>query len=99
MTPLRLRPRLPRRPIRRAWGVRKRATATAVTVVALALVAGGLLLLVLLQSSLIATTEGAAKAKATDVAAMITSQDVSEAGQALAGRRVLGKIGGHHRTV
>ncbi|ALO66684.1 histidine kinase [Arthrobacter alpinus] len=63
--------------------MRKRATATAVIVVALALLVGGLLLLFLLQKSLIATTEGAAKAKAADVAALITSQDVSEAGQAL----------------
>ncbi|MFQ4149548.1 ATP-binding protein [Arthrobacter sp. LAPM80] len=63
--------------------MRKRATATAVVVVALALLIGGLLLLVLLQASLVATTEGASKAKAADVAALITSQDVSEAGQAL----------------
>lgn len=68
---------------RHTWGVRKRATATAVIVVAVALMVGGMLLLVLLQRSLIATTEGAAKAKAADVSAMIASQDVSEAGQAL----------------
>src|SRR6185312_11059729 len=36
------------------------------------------------QRSLIATTEDAARAKASDVAAMIAGQDVSEAGQALA---------------
>ncbi|MCY0906143.1 sensor histidine kinase [Arthrobacter sp. H14-L1] len=65
------------------WGVRKRATATAVVVVAAALLVGGLLLLVLLQTSLIATTEGAGKRKAADVAAQISSQDVSEAGRSL----------------
>ncbi|GAA4659470.1 sensor histidine kinase [Arthrobacter cryoconiti] len=83
MKQLRTRARMSQRNLRPAWGVRKRATATAVVVVALALVAGGLLLLVLLQTSLIATTERAATAKAADVAALITSQDVSEAGQAL----------------
>jgi signal transduction histidine kinase len=64
--------------------VRKRATATAVVVVFLALLIGGLLLLVLLQSSLINTTDAAAKSKASDVAVMITNQDVQEAGQSLA---------------
>ncbi|MCU6481813.1 sensor histidine kinase [Arthrobacter sp. A2-55] len=84
MTPLRLKPPTSPREGRRVWGVRKRATATAVVVVALALLIGGLLLLVLLQASLISTTQRAATAKASDVAAMITSQDVTEAGQALA---------------
>ncbi|NVM98093.1 cell wall metabolism sensor histidine kinase WalK [Arthrobacter sp. SDTb3-6] len=83
MIPPKPRPR-PSRRRGRAWGVRKRATATAVTVVALALVAGGLLLLVLLQSSLIATTERAAKSTASDVVAMITSEDVEDAGDSLA---------------
>ena len=64
--------------------MRKRATLTAVTVVALALLTGGVLLLVLLQTSLIATTETVAKNKAADVAALITSQDVSEAAQSMA---------------
>lgn len=68
---------------RTKWGVRKWATAAAVVVVAAALLLGGVLLLVLLQTSLISTTEGAAQRKAADVAAQITSQDVSEAGQAL----------------
>lgn len=83
MTLLRSRPRTSRRHVSRVWGVRKRATATAVVVVALALVAGGLLLLVLLQASLIAATETVAKNKAADVAALIASQDVSEAGQSI----------------
>ncbi|WP_230085258.1 sensor histidine kinase [Arthrobacter sp. AQ5-05] len=64
--------------------MRKRATLTAVTVVALALITGGVLLLVLLQASLIATTETVAKNKAADVAALINSQDVSEAAQSMA---------------
>ena len=84
MTRLRLRLGPSRRRLRRAWGVRKRATATAVTVVALALVAGGLLLLVLLQVSLIAATETAAKNKAADVVALIATNDVSEAGRSVA---------------
>ena len=84
MTPLRPRPRLPRRNERRGWGVRKRATLTAVTVVALALMTGGVLLLVLLQASLISTTETVARNKAADVAALIISQDVSEAAQSMA---------------
>ena len=84
MTPSHLRPRPSRPHVRRAWGVRRRATATAVTVVALALVAGGLLLLVLLQNSLISTTAASSEAKSAQVTALITSEDVSEAGQSLA---------------
>lgn len=83
MNPLSLRTRAPQYRRLHIWGVRKRATATAVTVVALALVMGGMVLLFLLQTSLISTTEDAAKSKANDVAALITSQDVSEAGQIL----------------
>lgn len=41
-------------------------------------------MLILLQTSLITATETAAKTRAADVAALITSQDVSEAGQSLA---------------
>ena len=84
MTRLRLRLPFSRRRLRRAWGVRKRATATAITVVALALVAGGVLLLVLLQTSLIAATETVAKSKAADVVALIAAHDVSEAAQSMA---------------
>ncbi len=63
------------------WGVRKRATATAVLVVAAALAVGGLVLLVLLQTSLVASTETAARRQAADVIAQISGQDVAEAGQ------------------
>lgn len=84
MKPPALGPTPVRPHMRNSWGVRKRATATAITVVALALVAGGVLLLVLLQTSLIAATETAAKTRVADVAALITSQDVSEAGQSMA---------------
>ncbi len=66
------------------WGVRRWATATAVAVVGAALVLGGVLLLVLLQNSLIATTEAAARHRAQDVAYQITSQDLGEAARALA---------------
>ncbi len=72
------------RPSRARWGVRKRATATAVVVVAAALLLGGVLLLVLLQTSLISNTETAGRRKASEVAAQITSQDVSEAAQSIA---------------
>ena len=66
------------------WGVRKRATATAVLVVAAALLVGGLVLLVLLQTSLVAATETAARQKSADVVAQISGQDVAEAGQYIA---------------
>ncbi|MCZ2404871.1 HAMP domain-containing protein [Paenarthrobacter sp. Z7-10] len=68
---------------RSKWGVRKRATATAVAVVAVALLLGAASLLMLLHQSLVSTTEGAAQRRAGDVVAMISRQDVSEAGQAL----------------
>jgi signal transduction histidine kinase len=69
---------------RARWGVRKRATATAVLVVAAALLLGGLVLLVLLQTSLVAATETAARRQAADVIAQISGQDVAEAGQYIA---------------
>jgi len=72
-------------PSRRAqWGVRKRATATAVLVVAAALAIGGLVLLVLLQTSLVASAESAARRQVADVMAQISGQDVGEAGQYIA---------------
>jgi signal transduction histidine kinase len=66
------------------WGVRKRATATAVLVVAAALLVGGLVLLVLLQTSLMASTETAARRQSADVIAQISENDVDEAGQYIA---------------
>lgn len=63
------------------WGIRKRATATAVAVVAGALLVGGIILLVLLQTSLVAATEAAARQKAQDVSVHIADQDVAEAVQ------------------
>lgn len=63
---------------RALWGVRKRATATAVLVVAAALIIGGLTMLVLLQKSLVATAEVAARHEATDVAALISDQGLAE---------------------
>ncbi|MET3810427.1 ATP-binding protein [Arthrobacter sp. UYEF3] len=76
--------RVPPLPRRARWGVRKRATATAVLVVAAALVVGGLVLLVLLQTSLVASTETSARRQAADVIAQISGQDVAEAGQYIA---------------
>lgn len=69
---------------RARWGVRKRATAAAVLVVAAALAVGGLVLLVLLQTSLVASTETMARRQASDVIAQISGQDVAEAGQYIA---------------
>jgi signal transduction histidine kinase len=63
---------------RKLWGVRKRATATAVFVVAVALLIGGLTMLVLLQTSLVAAAEIAARGEATEVAAQISGQGVNE---------------------
>jgi len=63
---------------RALWGVRKRATATAVLVVAAALIIGGLTMLVLLQKSLVATAEVAARGEATEVAAQINDQGLAE---------------------
>ncbi len=66
-----------------SWGVRKRSTAVAVAVVALALLLGSLVLLGLLQSSLSASTETAARRKAHDVIAQIEDQDIADAGEYL----------------
>jgi signal transduction histidine kinase len=63
---------------RSRWGVRKRATATAVFVVAAALLIGGLTLLVVLQTSLVAAAEAAARGEAEEVAAQISSQGLDE---------------------
>ncbi|AXJ11003.1 cell wall metabolism sensor histidine kinase WalK [Arthrobacter sp. PM3] len=61
------------------WGVRKRSTAVAVGVVAVALLLGGVILLVLLQTSLIRSTEIAAGQKALDVVAEMEELDVEDA--------------------
>jgi signal transduction histidine kinase len=63
---------------RSRWGVRKRATATAVFVVAVALLIGGLTLLVALQTSLVAAAEAAARGEAEEVAAQISGQGLDE---------------------
>ncbi|MFP3579072.1 ATP-binding protein [Arthrobacter sp. SIMBA_036] len=64
---------------RTRWGIRKRATATAVGVVAAALLVGAIVLLVLLQTSLAADAEGTARQKAQDVAAQLGDPDDTEA--------------------
>ncbi len=64
--------------------MRKRATATAVVVVALALLVGGITLLVLLQTSLISSTEAASRSTAADLAAQISDRGLPDAVQALA---------------
>ena len=70
--------------VRARWGVRKRATATAVLVVAGALLVGGLILLVLLQTSLVASTEANARLEAADVIAQMSGDEVAEAGHYIA---------------
>ncbi|WP_164520381.1 sensor histidine kinase [Specibacter cremeus] len=67
----------------RKWGIRNQSTAVAVVVVACALVVGGLLLLLLLQNALTSATDGVLRTKAHDVASLIASQDVTEAGQSI----------------
>jgi HAMP domain-containing protein len=65
---------------RTRWGVRKRSTAAAVAVVALALLAGGLVLLSLLERTLTASTESAARQKTEDVVAQLAvDQDLEDA--------------------
>ena len=66
-----------RRPIH--WGVRKRSTAVAVVVVALALMLGGVVLLVLLQTSFARSSDTAARQKALDVIAEMDDMDVADA--------------------
>lgn len=77
---------------RSRWGIRKRATATAVAVVAAALLVGGIILLVLLQTSLVAGTEAAARQKARDVVTQIADQDVGEAAQYISSTAHSGQI-------
>ncbi len=65
---------------RNSWGVRKRTTAAAVGVVAMALLLGGLIWLVLLQTTLTASTESSARQKAQDVIAQLAvDQDIEDA--------------------
>lgn len=63
------------------WGVRKSSVAVAVGVVAGALLLGGLLLLVVLQSSLTVSTNTAARQKAQSVIAELEEVDVSDANE------------------
>ncbi|MGY2746767.1 sensor histidine kinase [Arthrobacter sp. UYCu723] len=65
---------------RTRWGVRKRSTAAAVAVVAMALLVGGLVLLALLETTLTAATESAARQKTQDVIAQLAvDQDIEDA--------------------
>ncbi len=69
-------------PLRR--GLRWQSTVAAVAVVAVALLAGGLLLLQTLGSSLVSGTNTLLRTKVQDVAALIQSQDAEEASLAVA---------------
>ncbi|MCU1548506.1 MAG: hypothetical protein JWO29_1457 [Arthrobacter sp.] len=66
------------------WGVRKRATATALGVVAMALLVGGVTLLLMLQGALIASTESAARHEGLEVIVQMRDQDVAAAGRYIA---------------
>jgi len=66
-------------------GLRWQSTWAAVAVVAVALLTGGLLLLLALDSSLVAGTDSFLRTKVQDVAALIQSQDAEEASHAVAG--------------
>jgi signal transduction histidine kinase len=66
------------------WGVRKRATATALGVVSVALLIGGITLLVLLQRALAASTESAARHEALEVVVQMRNQGVAEAARYIA---------------
>lgn len=77
---------------RRQWGVRKRATASAVGVVALALLIGGVALIASLQGSLIGSTESAARQEAQEVIVHLRDQDVGDAGGYVAGTVHAGQI-------
>ena len=59
--------------------MRKRSTAVAVGVVAVALLLGGLVLLVLLQASLARSSDAAAQQKALDVIAEMEDMDIEDA--------------------
>ena len=82
------------RPASRAgqWGVRKRATATALGVVAMALLLGGVTLLVLLQGSLVASTESDARHEAQEVIVVMRDHGVAEAGRYIAATVLGGQI-------
>src|SRR5689334_9755843 len=66
-------------------GLRWQSTVAAVAVVAVALLAGGLLLLQTLDSALVAGTDSFLRTKVQDVSALIQSQDAQEASLAVAG--------------
>jgi signal transduction histidine kinase len=65
-------------------GLRWQSTVAAVAVVAIAILAGGLLLLLTLQSALLSGTDSVLHTKVQDVAALIRSQDAAEASLAVA---------------
>lgn len=68
------------RPRRRrsSWGLRKRSTAVAVAVVAGALLLGGVIWLALLQSTLTASTDSASLRKAHNVIVQLADHDIEE---------------------
>src|SRR6476620_2561020 len=65
-------------------GLRWQSTVAAVAVVAVAILTCGLLLLLTLQSALVSGTDSLLRARVQDVAALIHSQDATEAGLAVA---------------
>lgn len=61
------------------WGVRRRSVLTAVVVVGLALVVGAVLLLVLLQTALVATVRTEVTDRCSDIAALVASDGLDPA--------------------
>ena len=67
--------------IRASWGLRKRSTAAAVAVVAIALLLGGVIWIALLQSTLTASLDTASVRKAQNVIVELADHDVDDAAE------------------
>ena len=66
---------------RASWGLRKRSTAAAVAVVAVALLLGGVIWIALLQSTLTASLDTASVRKAQNVIVELADHDVEDAAE------------------
>ena len=66
---------------RASWGLRKRSTAAAVAVVAVALLVGGVIWIALLQSTLTASLDTSSLQKAHNVIVQLADHDVEEAAE------------------
>src|SRR4029450_2402328 len=73
------------------WGIRKRSVLSAVVVVTFSLLIGGAFLLLVLESSLIATARSNLAVRASDVAKLLAEEGVQEAQSTLAEDRRTGE--------